>query len=129
MIYPLNLYKLHVETLNGISTMNFAMVSSESLFSIVIRDLVWGLPPNPPIHLLEEHVLVTHLTEREFEMLQEDRETLSHIYNNVYSTVRDNYLKELDDICQGQRDRVTAISVQHGLVMFNIRAVEGTPSD
>lgn len=107
--------------------MNFAMVSSESLFSIVIRDLVWGLPPNPPIHLLEEHVLVTHLTEREFEMLQEDRETLSHIYNNVYFTVKDNYLKELDAICQGQRDRVTSISVQHGLVMFNIRAVEGTP--
>lgn len=121
MIYPLNLYKLHVQTLEAISTMNNAIVSSESIFSLAIRDALWGIPPNPPIHLLENAVLVKHLTDREFEMFEEDRTTLVQIYNNVYTTVKDNYFKELDLLCENQRQRVVSMSVQHGLVMFDIR--------
>ncbi len=121
MIYPLNLYKLHTETLQHLATLNNAIVSAESLFSIAIKDALWELPPNPPIHLLEEAVLVKHLNDREFMMLEEDKHTLTLIYNNVYTTVKDNYFKELDALCENERQRVVSMAVQHGLVMFDIR--------
>lgn len=120
MILSAPMHHLHTRALEAISGMHHAILSSESVFSIAIKNALLGLPAEIPVQLLENHPLLHYLNDREYELFQEDRILLTQIYNWIYEEFTRDHLPSIDAYLQGDRSRIRQVITKHGMVLLSV---------
>jgi len=120
MLISLNAYPVHKYAMESISCLHNACVSAEALMGCAANNAIIGLAGNVPLHLLEDHIYSKIMTDREYEMYQEDVRLFTDIYNEVYWQLTSLYLPELYANIDYDRKRIARIIVQHGMLLFQV---------
>lgn len=124
MLVSLNVYPVHKYAMDGISCLHNACVSAESLIGAAINNAIIGFAGNVPLHLLEDHVYSNIMTDREYEMYQEDVRAFINLYVEVFKQLTEHYLPQFYATIQNDRKTVSRIIVQHGMVVFHVNKGE-----